>query len=392
MSKLISLTGNDAAAHALRQSRPDVAAAYPITPQTELMHKFAEFVANGQVDTDMIMVESGHSAMSAAIGSSAAGARTFTATSANGMALMWEMLYIAASSRLPIVMPEVNRALSGPINIHCDHSDTMGARDAGWIQLFCENSQEAYDTTIQAFRIAEHPDVLLPVMICYDGFIISHTNEPVAMLDDAVVAKFVGEYTPARKLLDVDNPYTFGPLDLPEWYFEHKRQQIEAMRKAPAIIEAVGKEFGALSGRTYEFMEGYRMEDAEVVLVALGSTCGTAREAVDVVRESGIKAGLLKLRAFRPFPIARVRSALSKARVVGVFDRSVSFGIEGGPLYHEVRSSLYGGTTPVLPFVYGLGGRDIRVEQIAQAYRTLDEAAKRGVKERDVEFIGLRDA
>ena len=399
MAKFESLTGNDAAAHALRQCRPDVAAAYPITPQTELMHKFAEFVANGKVDTEVILVESEHSAMSAAIGSSAAGARTFTATSANGLALMWEVVYIAASNRLPIVMPEVNRALSGPINIHCDHSDSMGCRDSGWIQLFCENGQEAYDTVIQAFRISENPKVLLPTMICFDGFIISHTNEPVAMLSDDAVAKFVGEYKPERKLLDVENPYTFGPLDLPEWYFEHKRQQVEAMRNSFDVITSVGQEFGKLSGRPYGLMEEYRMEDAEVAIVALGSTCGTARVAVDVAREQGIKAGLLKLRAFRPFPIKQIRQALSRAKVVGVFDRSISFGIEGGPLFHEVRSSLYGGRQPVVPFVYGLGGRDIRVEQIVEAYKTLQqegrasapEVGKSGAMDRDVEFIGLRD-
>ena len=391
MGKLQSLTGNDAAAHALRQARPDVCATYPITPQTELMHKFAEFVANGLVDTEVILVDSEHSAMSACVGASAAGARTVTATSANGLALMWEIVYIAASSRLPIVMPEVNRALSGPINIHCDHSDTMGCRDTGWIQLFAENAQEAYDNTLQAFRIAEHPDVMLPVMIPFDGFIISHTNEPVEMLDDAVAAKFVGEYKPARSLLDVDNPHTMGPLDLQDFYFEHKRQQVEAMRNAFPVIEAVGKEFGEISGRTYDFMTEYMMDDAEVALVALGSTCGTAYEACREARAKGIKAGLLKLRVFRPFPTERIAKVLANLKVVGVFDRSISFGIEGGPLYHEIRSALYGSAKPVLPFVYGLGGRDITVGQIVEAYQTLADAASEGVAEREVEFVGVRD-
>ena len=391
MAKLVSLTGNEAAAHALRQARPDVAAAYPITPATELMHKFAEFIADGVVDTEMILVESEHSAMSAAIGASAAGARTVTATSANGLALMWEMVYIAASCRLPIVMPEVNRALSGPINIHCDHSDSMGCRDSGWIQLYAENSQEAYDSTLQAFRIAEHADVQLPVMICFDGFIISHTNEPVDMLADEEAAKFVGDYTPSRRLLDVDKPYTLGALDLPEWYFEHKRQQVEAMRKSFAVIQSVGAEFGKLFGRPYEFMEGYMLDDAEYVIVAIGSTCGTARSAVDAMREKGIKAGVLKLRVFRPFPAAQLRQALSKAKVVGVMDRCISFGQEGGPLFHEVRSALYGSKQSVAPFVYGLGGRDIRIEQISDVFQKLQKLGSVAAQEQAVEFIGLRD-
>jgi pyruvate ferredoxin oxidoreductase alpha subunit len=355
------------------------------------MHKFAEFVANGKVDTDMILVESEHSAMSAAIGAASAGARVFTATSANGLALMWEMLYIAASCRLSIVMPVVNRALSGPINIHCDHSDAMGARDSGWIQLFCENGQEVYDTTIQAFRIAEHPDVKLPVMVCFDGFVISHTNEPVAMLEDKQVADFVGDYKPKRSLLDIEDPYTVGPLALPDWYFEFKRQQVEAMRKAMPVIASVGAEFGKLSGRSYSFLETYMMDDAETAIVALGSTCGTAHDAVDQARAAGIKAGLVKLRAFRPFPIEQVRATLSGVKAVGVMDRCISFGLEGGPVFHEVRSHLYGvSDVPVLPFVYGLGGRDIRVDQILGVIETVNEAGKTGLQEKEVEFVGIR--
>ena len=389
MTNRLSLTGNEAAAHALRQAQPDVAAAYPITPQTELMHQFSEFVANGDVDTEMILVESEHSAMSAAVGASAAGARTVTATSANGLALMWEIVYIAASSRLPIVMPEVNRALSGPINIHCDHSDTMGCRDSGWIQIYAENAQEAYDTTLQAFRIAEHPDVLLPVMIPFDGFIISHTNELVEMLDDKDAAEFVGEYKALRSLLDVENPMTLGPLDLQDFYFEHKRQQVDAMRQAYRVIGEVGREFGQRFGREYSYIEEYLMDDAEVAIVAIGSTCGTARAAADLVREEGIKAGVVKMRVFRPFPVAEVVAALGKVNVVGVMDRCISFGLEGGPLFHEIRSHLYGHSKPVLPFVYGLGGRDIRVDQIADAFRKLASAEAETTCE--VEFVGVRE-
>jgi len=391
MPNFISLTGNEAAAHALRQAQPDVCATYPITPQTELMHKFAEFVANGDVDTEIILVESEHSAMSAAIGSSAAGARTVTATSANGLALMWEVVYIAASYRLPIVMPEVNRALSGPINIHCDHSDTMGCRDSGWIQLYAENAQEAYDNTLQAFRIAEHPEVLLPVMIPFDGFIISHTNEPVELLADEEAGKFVGEYKPERSLLDVENPQTVGPLDLQDWYFEHKRQQVEAMRNAFGVIETVGKEFAELTGRSYSFLDEYMVDDADVVMVGIGSACGTARVAADRARKEGIKAGVVRIRLFRPFPAEQVRSALKNAALVGIMDRCISFGLEGGPLFHEIRSHLYGGEQPVLPFVYGLGGRDINVEQMLDVFRSLQRALDDGVKDREVEFIGLRE-
>lgn len=389
MVDLKSLTGNEAAAIGLRQARPDVCAVYPITPQTELMQKFAEFVANGVVDTEMLLAESEHSAMSAAIGSSAAGARTVTATSANGLALMWEVLHIAASDRLPIVMPEVNRALSGPINIHCDHADTMGCRDTGWIQIYAEDAQEAYDNTVQAFRIAEHPKVLLPVMIPYDGFIISHTDQPVSVLDDETVTDFVGEYEPKRSLLDVANPYTLGPLALQDYYFEHKRQQVEAMRNALQVIGEVGLEYGKASGRTYGHLTEYRMDDADVALIALGSTCGTISVAVDEVREQGIRAGLMKLRVYRPFPTEYIVKSLSKSRIVGVLDRSVSFGIEGGPLYHEISSALSTSQTEVVPFVYGLGGRDITVDEIAHIYRALSETEVSEVRE--VEFVGLRE-
>jgi pyruvate ferredoxin oxidoreductase alpha subunit len=267
----------------------------------------------------------------------------------------------------------------------------MGCRDAGWIQIFAENSQEAYDSTLQAFRISESKEVMLPTMICFDGFIISHTNEPVAMLPDERAAAFVGEYKPDRALLDVEHPYTVGGLDMPEWYFEHKRQQVEAMRHSFGAIESVGQEFGRLSGRPYGFLEGYRLDDAECAVIALGSTCGTARVAADEARQQGIRAGVLKLRVFRPFPALALRAALGRAKTLGVLDRSISFGLEGGPLFHEVRSHLYGDGRAILPFVYGLGGRDIRLEQVVEVFKTLREAGRSGLKERDVEFIGLRE-
>jgi len=387
----IALTGNDAAATALMHVNPDVAAIYPITPQTEMMHKFAEFAANGKVDTEVILVESEHSAMSACIGSSAAGARTITATSSCGLALMWEVLYVAASCRRPIVMPTVNRALSAPINIHCDHSDTMGARDTGWIQIYSENAQEAYDNVIQAFRIAEHKDVQLPVMVTLDGFILSHTVEALEILDRDTVQEFVGEYKPERTLLDVENPYTIGPLALPNYYYEVKRQQVEAMRNAFGVIEEVGRAYGQLSGRSYEFFEEYRLDDAEVALVALGSTNGTIKAAVDEMRDSGVKAGLLKLRVFRPFPDKQIMAAIAHVPTIGVMDRCVSFGLEGGPVFHEIRSAAYGRDMQLVPFIYGLGGRDIGTDEIREVFQTLQTVKASGERKRPVEFVGLRE-
>ena len=384
-------TGNESVAYAMKQIDPDVVAAYPITPQTELMHKFADYVANGKVKTELICVESEHSAMSACVGSSAAGARTMTATSANGFALMWEIVYIAASARLPIVMTVVNRALSGNINIHCDHSDSMGGRDAGWIQIFSENSQEAYDNAIQAIKIAEDKDVLLPVMITIDGFIISHTLQPVVTLEDDAVKKFVGEYKPDRYLLDTDNPYTFGPLDLQDYYFEHKRSQIEAMNRSPAIIEKVAGEFEKMSGRKYGIFEPYKLEDAEIAVVSLGSTAGTVKDVVDKLRDDGIKAGALKVRVFRPFPIKEIAEALSHLKAVAVLDRSVVFGGGSGPVFMEVRSAMYGKSVPIVNYMYGLGGRDITPSNIKSAFKDLEKISKTGKVEKEIGYLGLRE-
>ncbi len=380
----VALTGNEAGAWAFRHCKPDAAAAFPITPQTELMHKFAEFVADGDVDTELVLVESEHSAMSAAVGMSASGARAFTATAANGLALMWEILYIAASTRLPIVMAVVNRALSAPINIHGDHSDSMGARDAGWIQIYSENSQEVYDNIIQAFRIAEDKRVLLPVMVTLDAFILSHTTEVVELLDEGEVLDFVGEERePHFSLLDVDNPVTVGPLDLQDYYMEHKRQQIEAIANAPQVIAEVGKAFGELTGREYGFFDTYRCDDADVVILAAGSTAGTTRIAVDRLRQQGKKVGLVKLRVFRPFPHRELCDLLSKFKVVGVMDRSASFGAQGGPVFTELRSALYDAKEKpvVVDYLYGLGGRDIRAVEIEQIFGELLSFAQEPPKE-----------
>ena len=377
--KLVALTGNDAAAYAMKQISPDVVAAYPITPQTSLMEKFAQYVADGEIDTEVVLVESEHSAMSACVGASAAGARVMTATSSQGLALMWEICYIAAGYRLPIVMPLVNRALSGPINIHCDHSDAMGVRDSGWIQLWAENAQEVYDNLLQAIRIAEDPSVLLPVIVNYDGFIISHAIENMHIYDDAGINKFVGEYKPKYTLLDPANPTTFGGFDLPDYYFEHRRQIADAMTKSAKVIADVAEEFSKICGREYKFIEGYRLEDAEIAIVALGSTVGTARAVVDELREKGVKAGILKIRVFRPFPEGEIADSLKHLKAVAVLDRADALNAVGGPLFDEIRAALYKKSDiPVVNYIYGLGGRDMGLGEINHVYADLAGIAKTG--------------
>jgi len=390
VARRLILSGNDAAAEAMRQLDPDVVAAFPITPQTELMHKFAEFVADGDVKAEFVLVESEHSAMSATVGAAAAGARAMTATSANGLALMWEIVYIAASMRLPIVMPVINRALSGPINIHCDHSDTMGCRDSGWIQLYSESAQEAYDNVLQAIRIAEHPDVLTPVMVTFDGFIISHTAEVLEGLEDNEVRDWVGTYDAKYSLLRTDDPVTFGPLDLQDYYYEHKRQQVEAMKKAPAVIKEIGDAYGKLSGRPYGMIESYRLEDAEMALVALGSTAGTTKVVVDELRDAGKKVGLLKIRSFRPFPGREIAEALKGVKAVGVLDRSISFGAPGGPVEKEIKAALYGGGQTVANFVYGLGGRDMSMTDIKSVFEQLESIGAGKTPADEPLFVGVR--
>jgi len=392
-SKKIPLTGDQAVATAMKQIDPDVVAVYPITPQTEIVMYFSNYVANGQVSTELIPVESEHSAMSACVGASAAGARTMTATSANGLALMWEIVYIAASLRLPIVMPVVNRALSGPINIHCDHSDTMGARDSGWIQIYCESGQEAYENTILAVRIAEHKGILLPVMVCQDGFITSHAVEGVQLFDENKVKEFVGEYKAAHPLLDVDNPVTYGPLDLQDYYFEHKRQQSEAMKGALKIMPELFKEFEKTFGAKYDFIDTYRLEDADIAVIALSSTAGTARGVIDALRKEGVKAGLLRPRVFRPFPREKILSALKNVKAAAVLDRAESFSAEGGPLYTEIKAALYDSDIKplVTNYIYGLGGRDIFPDDIKKVYSDLGAALKNKKVSNPINYLGSRE-
>lgn len=391
--KRVPLTGDQAVAYAMKQIEPDVVAAYPITPQTEIVMNFSNYVADGLVTTEMIAVESEHSAMSACIGASAAGARTMTATSANGLALMWEVVYIASSTRLPIVMPVVNRALSGPLNIHCDHSDSMGARDSGWIQIYCETAQEAYENTILAVRIAEHKDVLLPVMVCQDGFITSHAVEGIELLDDKKVKDFIGEYKPEHPLLDVDNPVTYGPLDLQDYYFEHKRQQSEAMKDALKAMPEVFKAFEKAFGGKYDFIDTYRLEDAEIGVVVLSSTAGTTRVVVDELRKSGIKAGLLRPRVFRPFPKQSLVNALHHVKAIAVLDRSESFSAEGGPLYTEIKAALYdaGIKIPLTNYIFGLGGRDVYPEDIKKVFKDLQNILASKEAPYKVNYLGVRE-
>lgn len=391
--KRAAMTGNEAVAYGMKQIEPDVVAAYPITPQTDIVEKFSSYVADGEVDTEFVTVESEHSAMSATIGAAAAGVRAMTATSSNGLAFMWEVVYIASGSRLPIVMPVVNRALSGPINIHCDHSDTMGTRDSGWIQLYSESAQEAYDNLIQAVRIAEHPDVRLPVMVMQDGFITSHGMENLNVLEDELVKKFVGTFKSENPLLQVNKPTTFGPLDLQDFYFEHKRQQVEGMEQAKRVILEIAKEYEELTGRQYSYFESYRLDDAEVAIVVLSSTAGTTKVVVDELREQGLKVGLLKPRVLRPFPANEYADALKHLKAVAVMDRSETFSTNGGPVFSELRSAMFElEKRPLMTnYVFGLGGRDIWTKDIKGVFEELFEIAKTGQVKNKVNYLGVRD-
>jgi pyruvate ferredoxin oxidoreductase alpha subunit len=393
MAEQIALEGNQAVAEAMRQVNPDVVAAYPITPSTEIVQIFSQFVADGKVDTEFVAVESEHSAMTACISAALAGGRVMNATSSQGLALMWEMLYIASSLRTPITLALVNRALSGNINIHCDHSDSMGARDCGWIQLFCENAQEAYDSMFQAVRIGEQMDVRLPVMVCFDGFLVSHSVEMVKVEEDAPVREWVGPYVADRPLLDIRNPYPIGPLDLQDFYFEHKRGQVEAYKGVPAVIEEVGASFGEAFGRPYGLMEPYMLGDAETVIVSLGSTAGTVKDIVDAQRAEGKAVGALKLRAFRPFPADELVAQLAAKKAVAVLDRAISFGAASAPLYSEITSALYarGASVPVATYVYGLGGREILPEHIERVYADLAKVAAEGAVGPEPQYLGLRE-
>ena len=388
------MSGNEAVAHAIKQINPDVMPAFPITPSTEIPQFVATMIANGEIDTEFIPVESEHSSMSAAIGSSAAGARTLTATSSCGLAFMWEVLYVAASNRLPIAMAVVNRGLTGPLNINAEHSDSMGARDSGWLQIYAENNQEVYDNFLQAYRIAEHPDVKLPIMICQDGFITSHAVENITLWDDDKMKKFVGEYEPDHYLLKEDEVMAVGPYAASGYCMEAKKAQTEAMKRAKKVILDVAKEFESITGQSYGFFEGYRLEDAEYAIVAIGSVCGTAKDAVDAMREKGLRAGLLKIRVFRPFPAEEIAEALKGCRAIAIMDRSEGYNAVGGPLGAEVTAALYHAKSQaeVINIMYGLSGRDVRVEDLEEVF---DNLVKIGdgekVYDETCPYLGLRE-
>ncbi|WP_319204029.1 pyruvate ferredoxin oxidoreductase [uncultured Ilyobacter sp.] len=385
------MSGNESIAIAMRQINPDVLPAFPITPSTEIPQYFSKYVADGLVQTEFIPVESEHSAMSAAIGSQAAGARTTSATSSAGLALMWEMLHVAASCKLPITLACVNRALTGPININADHSDSMGARDTGWIQIYSETNQEAYDNYIQAVRIAEHKDVMLPAMVCQDGFITSHAVENIELLEDKEVREFVGEYAPEDSLLNPGSPISHGPYDTATFYMEHKRLQAESMKKAKKVILSVAEEFKKVSGREYGLFEEYRMEDAEYAMVIINSSAGTAKVAVDELRKEGKKVGLIKIRVFRPFPMEELAEALKHLKAIAVMDKSEGFSSAGGPIFAEVRSAMYdlSEKPSVVNYIYGLGGRDFTVDSAKQVYDEIEDI--KGTSIDDIyRYLGVR--
>ena len=366
-TELRLMTGGEAVAEAMRQIDPDVFPVYPITPQTPIIQGFAKFVADGKAHAELVNVESEHSAMSAAVGAALAGARTMTATSSQGLALMAEVVYIAAAMRAPIVMALGNRALSGPINIHCDHSDSMLIRDSGVLQLFAENAQEAYDLTVIAPRLAEHPDVLLPVLVCQDGFTITHSAEPVSLLDDEHVLNFVGGYALPHSVLDTAHPTTQGPFAMPDYYFELRRQQARAIEAGLSVFGELAAEYEELSGRSYGLLEAYELEDAERAIVALGSSAGTIKDVVDDLRAEGEPVGLLKVVSFRPFPAEEVAALLADVRSVIVLDRADSPG-GAAPLHAELAAALYGTGIELRGHVYGLGGRDLHPEDVRRIF------------------------
>lgn len=382
----LALTGGAAAALALKQIEPEVMAVYPITPQTPIIETYAKYRADGEVQTEIIQVESEHSAMSACVGASAAGARTVTATSSQGLALMNEILYVASGMRLPILMLVSARALGAPINIHGDHSDVMGARDAGWIQLFSEDAQEVYDNTIIGMKLAEK--VSLPVMVIMDGFNTSHSVENLEILHEEEIKEFVGEYQPTQSLLDIENPVTFGPLALQNSYFDFKVDQEKAMKNAQQEYMVIARKYQAISGREKGVFEAYQLEDAEHVIVLSGSTAGTTKDVVDRMRAAGQKVGLLKINLFRPWPVEEIAAVLQNAKSIAVLDRALSSGTMP-PLYTEIVKSIYqilDTKYKIQSYVYGLGGREIFAADLEQVFTDLIK----GEISQETKYIGLK--
>lgn len=386
------MSGNEAVAFAIRQINPDVMPAFPITPSTEIPQMVSTYIANGEMDTEFIPVESEHSSMSATIGAEAAGARSLTATSSAGLALMWEELLLAASNRMPLVLALVNRTLSGPININCDHTDGMGARDTGWIQIYAENNQEAYDNFIQAYPIAEDSRVHLPVMICQDGFITSHAVENITLLEDELVKDFVGEYEPEEFLLNPGKPIAVGPYAVSNYVMEARKNQEQALENAKGVIAEVAEKFKKLSGRGFAFFEEYKTEDADYIMMIMGSAAGTAKEAVDELRAKGKKVGVLKLRMFRPFPAEELAKALSKCKAVAIMDRCESYNGNGGPLGSETKAALFKNKVMIeaINYIYGLAGRDFTTDDAESVFAELEDYVENGAKIEEYKYVGLR--
>ena len=386
------MSGNEAVAYAIRQINPDVMPAFPITPSTEIPQMVSTYIANGEMDTEFIPVESEHSSMSATIGAEAAGARSLTATSLAGLALMWEELLLAASNRMPLVLALVNRTLSGPININCDHTDGMGARDTGWIQIYAENNQEVYDNFIQAYPIAENPAVHLPIMICQDGFITSHAVENIVLLEDKAVKDFVGEYEPEEFLLNAGKPIAVGPYSVSNYVMEARKNQEIALENAKEVIADVAEKYRQLTGRGFTYFEEYKTADADYIMMLIGSAAGTAKEAVDELRAQGKKVGVLKLRVFRPFPAREIAEALKNCKAVAIMDRCESYNGNGGPLGSETKAALFKNKVMIeaINYIYGLAGRDFTVDDAAQVFEELEAFITEGKEIEEYKYVGLR--
>lgn len=392
MARKDRMSGNEAVAYAIKQVNPDVMPAFPITPSTEIPQMVSTYISNGEMDTEFIPVESEHSSMSATIGAQAAGARSLTATSSAGLALMWEELLLAASNRMPCALALVNRTLSGPININCDHSDGMGARDTGWIQIYAEDNQEAYDNFIQAYPIAEDPRVHLPIMICQDGFITSHAVMNIELLEDEEVKNFVGEYEPEEFLLNPGKPIAVGPYSVSNYAMEAKKNQEIALENSREVILEVAKKFKDMSGREYGLFEEYRTEDADYIMLIMGSAAGTAKQAVDDLRSKGEKVGVIKLRVFRPFPADELAEAMKNCKAVAIMDRTESYNGNGGPLGSELTAGLFRNKVMIsaVNYIYGLAGRDFTVTDVYDIFAELKDSEENGTKVEQFKYIGLR--
>ena len=392
MARLDRMSGNEAVSYAIRQINPDVMPAFPITPSTEIPQMVSTYIANGEMDTEFIPVESEHSSMSATIGAEAAGARSLTATSSAGLALMWEELLLAASNRMPCALALVNRTLSGPININCDHSDGMGARDTGWIQIYAENNQEAYDNFVQAYPIAEDKRVHLPIMIWQDGFITSHAVENIELLEDKEVKDFVGEYEPEEYLLNPGNPIAVGPYSISNYAMEARKNQELALEASKEVILEVAKKFEKMSGRSYGLFEEYKTKDADYIMLIIGSAAGTAKQAVDDLRAKGEKVGVLKLRVFRPFPGKEIAEAVKNCKYLAVMDRTESYSGQGCALGSEVMSALFRNKVCVnaVNYIYGLAGRDFTVSDVCDIFAEMKTAYENGEEVEQFKYVGLR--